>query len=105
MLNASKQKIWWLAITLADVSQRGSVEVWACAAALIVATLLKVAHAIWLSWPLLSRVRPRHERSSSRARIQADVRSATPRWPAAGPNTARFPMKPTNRQERHLAYS
>jgi hypothetical protein len=105
MLKASKQKIWWFAISLADISQRGSVEVSARAAALIVATLLKVVHAIWLSWPLLSRVRPRHERASSRAEIQTDVRSATPRWPMAGRNTARFPMRPTNRQEHHHAYS
>jgi hypothetical protein len=104
MLKASKQKIWWFAISLADISQRGSVEVWARAAALIVATLLKVVHAIWLSWPL-SRDRHRHERASSRAEIQADVRSAIPRWPMAGPNTARFPMRPTKRQEHHHAYS
>ena len=35
MLKASKQKIWWFAISLADISQRGSAEVWARAAALI----------------------------------------------------------------------
>ena len=105
MLKASKQKIWWFAISLADVSQRGSVEIWARAAAFIVATLLKVAHAIWLSWPLLSRDRRRHELASSRARIQTDIQPATRRRPTAGPNIARIPMKPTNRQEHHHAYS
>lgn len=102
MLKALKQKIWWLAITLAGISQHGTAG--AGAAALIVATLLKaIAHAIWLSLPQLWRERHCHELASNRAGIQIDVRSATLWRPAACPKTVRFRTRPANSQEHYHA--
>jgi hypothetical protein len=102
MLKALEQKIWWLAITLAGVSQHSTMG--AGAAALIVAMLLKaIAHATWLSLPQLWRDQHRHELASSRARIRSDVRSATIRRAAVGPTTVRFRTRPANSQAHHLA--
>jgi hypothetical protein len=69
MLEVLRQKIWWLAITSADVSQHG--EIGASAAALVAAILLKaLAHAISLSWPQASPDRRCRELASSPARIR-----------------------------------
>jgi hypothetical protein len=83
MLNTLKQSGWWLAVTLAGVSQDGATA--ASVGALIVGVLLKAARAVWLSLPQLSRDRHRHELASSRARIE-------------------FSKRPANNQGHHHAY-
>lgn len=104
MMKVLKQKIWWLATVSAGASQHG--EVGATAAAVIAAILLKtVAHAIWLSLPLLWRRWLRDELASSRAKLQTDMRSATLWRPWAVPKTVALGTKLANSQERYHAYS
>jgi hypothetical protein len=104
MLKALKQKIWWLAIALAGVSQHGAVGAGAAAGALIVATFLKaIAHGIWLSLPQQWRDRHCHELASNRAGIRIDVRSATLWRAAAGPKTVRFRTRLASSQEHYHA--
>jgi hypothetical protein len=84
MLNTLKQNSWWLAITLAGVSEQGAVA--PGATAIVIAALLKaIAHAIWLSLPRLRRDRLCDQ--LSRARL-----------------TASFRKSPADNQEHHHAY-
>jgi len=86
MLNTLKRNSWWLAISLAGVSQHGAVG--PGAAAIVIAALLKAtAHATWLSLPQLWRGRLRDELALSRARI-----------------TVPFRKRPANSQEHPHAY-
>jgi len=103
MLNALKQNSWWLAMSLAGVSQQGAVG--PCAAAIVITTLLKaIAHAIWFSLPQLWRDRLCDEFASSRAKIQTDAKAAAPWRPAANPETVPFQTRLAKSQEHHHAY-
>jgi hypothetical protein len=72
MVNALKQKIWWLAVSLAGASQHGETGTGAVAV-IIVVVLESAAHAFWLR---LWRDRLRRKLAFRRFGIRTDVRSA-----------------------------